>query len=108
MTPAHGIYLEKLPADTNWFFVCRNNSAQTRVNSGIAAGTTGWIKVKARRVSASEVRFAINGGAEVAITTNIPDAGDSFNVGAQHAQTGTTARSVDYDFFSLKMLGVTR
>lgn len=108
IAPAHGIYLEKLPADTNWFFVCRNNNAQTRVDSGVAATGTNWIKVKARRVSAGEVAFSINGGAEVSITSNVPDAADAFNVGAQHAATGTTARSVDYDFFSLKLLGVAR
>lgn len=108
IAPAHGVYLEKLPADTNWFFVCRNGGVQTRVNSGVAANTTAWIKIKVRRVSAAEVAFSINGGAEVSITTNIPDAADSFNIGAQHAATGTTARSVDLDFFSLKLLSVTR
>lgn len=108
IAPTHGVYLEKLPADSNWFFVCRNGGVQTRTDSGVSATTTAWIKIKMRRVSATEVRFAINGGAEVSITTNIPDASDIFNVGEQHAATGTTARSVDIDFFSLKLISVTR
>jgi hypothetical protein len=108
LTPVNGVYLEKLPADTNWFFVCRNNSLQTRVDSGVSATTTAWIKIRMRRVSAGEVRFAINGGAEIALTTNIPDPASSFNVGQQHAATGTIARSVDLDFFSLKLRPVLR
>lgn len=108
LTPTHGVYLECLPADTNWFFVCRNGGVQTRVDSGVAARVTAWVKLKFRRVSAGEVRFSINGGAEVAINTNIPDAADAFNIGQQHAATGTTARSVDFDFFSLRLLPINR
>lgn len=107
VTSAHALYLERLATDTNWFFVSRNNSAQTRTDSGVAFGT-GWLKVRMRRVGASEVAFSINGGAEVSITTNVPDAADTFVVAHHLTPTATTARTVYIDFFSLKLLAIAR
>lgn len=107
LTTTHGLYLEILPADSNYFLVTRNNSAQTRVDTGIARGTN-WAKVQARRVSATEVRFQVNGGSEVTVTTNIPDAADTLALGKQSAQTGTTARNIDIDFASIKLLPIAR
>lgn len=105
--PAHGVYLEIKPADSNYFFVARNNAAETRTDSGVARSTN-WIKIKFRRASSTDVRFSINGGAEVSITSNVPDAADALAIGRQGAQTGTTARNVDLDFISFKLLGITR
>lgn len=107
LTTTHGLYLEILPADSNYFVVCRNNSTQTRVDTGIARGTS-WIKLQIRRVSATEVRFQINGASEVTITTNVPDAADTLSFGKQSAQTGTTARNIDLDFASIKLLPIAR
>lgn len=106
-TPTHGCYLEIKPADSNYFFVCRNTGAETRTDSGVARSTN-WIKVRIRRINSSTVRFNINGGADVDITANIPDAADALGLGKQSAQTGTTARNIDIDWFSFKMLGISR
>ncbi len=105
--PAHGVYLERLATDANWFCVTRNNNAETRVNSGVAFGAT-WVKVRMRRVNAAEVRFSVNGGAETAITTTIPDALDGLMFGNQIMPTTTTARAVDIDYFSAALSPVVR
>lgn len=105
--PAHGLYLEKLATDTNWFFVARNNGVQTRVDSGVAKSTS-WIKAKMRRISATSAGFSINGGAEVVINTNAPDATDTMMPGNQITPTGTTVRDILIDFFSMKLLAVVR
>jgi hypothetical protein len=105
--PPHAVYLERLAGDANWFFVTRNNNAETRVDSGTAFDVA-WVKVRMRRVGAAEVRFAINGGAEIALTTNIPDAADGMMFGNQIIPNATTARAVDIDFFSAALLPVVR
>lgn len=107
LTTTHGVWLERLSTDTNWFFVSANGSTQTRSDSGVAFGT-GWFKVKIRRVSSSEVRFSLNGGSEVAITTNIPDAADGLNIGNQRTNTTTTTRDVLLDYFSMRLLAQSR
>jgi hypothetical protein len=107
LTQTHGCYLEVLPADANWFFVTNNGTSPHRVDSGVAQ-STGWIKIRIRRVSSTIVAFSINGGAEVQLSTNIPDAADAFDVGVCSANTSTTARVIDLDFWSLKMLPITR
>lgn len=105
--PPHCVYAERLATDANWFFVTRNNGAQTRLDSGVAFGAN-WVKVRMRRVSAGEVRFSINGNIEVAVTTTIADAYDGFVFANQIIPTTTTARSVDIDFFSAALLPVVR
>ncbi len=105
---SHGVYLELLPADSNWFFVSRSASVQTRVDSGVAARTTGWIKIKIRRIDASTVGFSINGGSEVTITSNIPPSSQLLHFGQMQVASGTTARSLDFDFFSFRLLPITR
>ena len=105
LLPAHGIYLERLAADANWFFVSRNNGVQTRVDTGVVLDLN-WVKVNFRRVSAASVGFRINNSAEVFINTNIPDAGDSFNVGLQRTPTGIIARNMKLDFFSMKSAAI--
>ena len=105
--PPHGLYLERLAADTNWFFVSRNYAVQTRIDSGIAFATS-WINVRTRRVSAGEVRFSLNGSAETAVTTNIPDPADGMVFANQIIPSSTIARIVDIDFFSAALLPVIR
>lgn len=107
LAPAHGVYLQSLPTDINWFFVCRNNNLETRVDSNIPRNIA-WVRIRMRRVSAAEVGFSINGGAEVLVTANVPDAADSMNVGMQITQTGTAVRNVDLDYFSMKLRPLVR
>ncbi len=107
LAPTAGVYLERLSTEANWFFVSRNASVQTRVDSGIVFGT-GWVKIRLRRIDASTVGYSINGGAEIVIATNAPAAATLMATGMQMVQTGTTARDVLIDFVSIKMLPVPR
>lgn len=105
--PAHGMYIEIKPADSNYFFVTRNGGTETRTDTGIARGAT-WLKCRVRRINATSVGFKLNNGAEVVHTNNIPDAADTLIFGKQHSQTGTTARNVDIDFWSYKLRPLNR
>lgn len=107
LTPAHGVWFERLSTDTNWFFVSCNASTKTRVDSGVAF-TADWFNIKMRRISSSSVGFVLNGGTEVTIGTNIPDAADGLNIGLQRAGTTTTTRDVDLDRIAYKSLPITR
>lgn len=69
--PTHGIYLEKLDADTNWFCVTRASGTQTRTDTTVPV-TTNMAKVAYTRNSAG-VMFAFNGTPVCGtMTTNIP------------------------------------
>lgn len=107
--PAHGCYLEIKPADTNYFVVTRNGGVETgtRSDTGIARGAT-WVKMRVRRITSTQVIYNINGGADIVHNANVPDAADTFNIGMQHAQSGTTARNADIDWASFRILGQTR
>ena len=50
----------------------------------------------------------INTGSEVIVTGNIPDDNDAFNTGLQLKGTTTTTRDLYIDFFSQKLLALTR
>ena len=107
LTPNHGCYFERLSTDTNWFYVITNGGASTRVDSTIAFDTS-WKILKIRRISTTQVGFTINTGSEVIVTGNIPDDNDAFNTGLQLTGTTTTKRDLYIDFFSQKLLALTR
>ena len=106
-TPLNGIYFEKLAADTNWFAVCRASSVQTRVNTG-AAFSAGWFNLKRRQISATSMGFTVNGAAEVVVDTNVPAATIAMVYGFHIVPQSANARSVDTDFFSMKIPGTVR
>lgn len=107
LTPNHGCYFERLSTDTNWFYVITNGGVSTRVDSTIAFDTS-WKILKIRRISITQVGFTINTGSEVVVTGNIPDDNDAFNTGLQLTGTTTTTRDLYIDFFSQKLLALTR
>lgn len=104
---ASGVYFEKLAADTNWFAVCRASSTQTRTDMGVAFAAD-WVKLRLRRVSATAVAFSVNGGAEIQIATNVPTTNQVLAAGFSVVPQSANARSVDVDFFSLKLAAQTR
>jgi hypothetical protein len=107
LTPTHGVYVERLAADTSYYGVSRNNSVETRTAALKAQGTV-WNKTRIRRISATQVGFTMDGGSEVTLSTNIPDAADTLNFGVQLTPTTTTARDVILDWFALKTVAITR
>lgn len=100
-----GVYLEKLAADVNWFFVTRVGGVQTRIDSTIAVTANVWIKVQMRRINGTQIGFRLATGAEVILTTNLPTISllPFFAV----MGTTTTARGLGVDFFDLQV-AVTR
>lgn len=101
----NGMYLEKLDADTNWFFVSRASSTQTRTDSGVAVGTD-WVRLRIRRTGASAIGYSLNGGAETTISTNIPTA--SLMPGLHIVNSAVASKTIDVDYFDLLITGMTR
>ncbi len=69
MNPPNGMYLQKLAADVNYFFVCRNGGVQTRVDSGVAADAN-WHSIRIKDNGAGNVQFSLDKAALVNIGTN--------------------------------------
>ena len=106
--PSRGVWLEKLTTDANWHLVCQNAGSPTRTNTGVAAGTTGWIKARFRRVTTNDYRVSINGAAEVAVTSNTPSINIPFQPGIQMVPRSANSRVLHIDFFSMLLAGMTR
>lgn len=106
-TPTDGVYFERLAADTSWFGVSRASSVETRT-AALATFDTNWIKLRIRRIDASTVGFAVNGGAETTLTTDIPAGATDLVIGLHIMPTAGVTRFVYLDFFSLKLLAQTR
>ena len=108
VTPAHSVHIERLAADTSFFGVSRNGGTETRT-AALVAHDTNFHKFRIRRISSTQVGFTVDGGSEVTITSsNIPDAADGLKPHLQVVPTTTTARDIEADFISLKMLAITR
>jgi len=106
-TPSHAIYFEKLAADTNLFAVCRFSGTQTRVDTGVASAAE-WFTLRRRQISATSMGFRVNGAAEVVVDTNVPAAATAMVYGFHIVPQSANARSVDADFFSMKIPGLVR
>lgn len=106
-TPTNGAYFEKLAADTNWFGVGRVGGVQTRTDTGVAMSVN-WFRLKMRRASNTVVAFSVNGGAEVLVSSNAPLAANTMVFGFQIIPTTANARTVNVDFFSMKLTAQAR
>jgi hypothetical protein len=71
--PTNGIYFQKLPGDTNYFCVCRNGGAETRVDSGVAVDT-GYHNFRAVKGPTTSVGFYIDAILVATITASVPQA----------------------------------
>ena len=104
--PASGLYLEKLFADTAWFGVSRNASAETRTTTGSTVTANTWHRVRTRRISGTQVGVTLDGGTEVLFTTNLP------NVALQPfcsiANNVATLKSMDIDYADITVTGLSR
>jgi hypothetical protein len=103
--PTDGIYFEKLAADTAWFAVCRNASAQTRNVTGVNTDANFHRFEIVRRGAA--VMFYIDGALVSTISTsNVPNAAQS--IVAQVGNNVAVEKFIDIDFFDLAVYGMTR
>lgn len=103
--PIHGIYLEKLDGDTNWFCVTRDTSVETRVDSTVAVSTNFATFAYSR--NSSGVQFSINNTNVCSVmTATIPTT--FLNPLTQIVTSAAAAKTIDVDYFQLKLLGLTR
>lgn len=102
--PDDGIFLEKVYADTQWFAVTRASASQTR--TVLATCDTGWHRLRIRRIDASTIGFVLDDGGEVLHTTSIPTVG--FTPFMQIVNQSAASKTVDYDYFSLAISGLSR
>ncbi len=105
VTPANGIYFEKLGADTNWFAVTMKATTPTRTDTGIATSTS-WIKMSYKRV-ASGVEFYLN---NVLVATHAEATLPTVFLNPQYHiyNLEALAKSMQIDYFQLDITGITR
>ena len=101
----NAIALVKAYANTNWHYLTRAASVGTSVDTGVAI-TTGWFKIRIRRVDATTIGFTINNGTELTTTSNIPTAA-IYTTAEVNVNTAAN-KSLDLDFFGLAVTGFSR
>lgn len=103
--PANGVYVEKLFADTNWFFVVRAATVETRVDSGILISAQ-FVKFKINR-RVGDVQFIVNDVLVATLPlTNMPTA--FLNPEVLITNNAAAAKTIDIDYFEFNIRGVTR
>ncbi len=104
--PSHGIYFEKLAADTNWFAVTRSSSVQTRTDTGVAYADATFVRFRIRReTSGGNILFSVNAGTDISHSANIPTA--ALHPFAMERTTEAVAKTLDFHRFYLKVTGIT-
>jgi len=103
--PTHGIFIEKLAADTQWFGVTRAASVQTRT-AALATVDTAWHRFRIRRVNGTTIGFTLDAGTELTLTATIPTA--ALNVYLAIINSAAAAKTIDIDYFELTITGLTR
>lgn len=104
ITPAQGIYFEKLGPDTNWFCVSRSASVETRTDSGIAVNTS--FNTFSYTRSSSQIEYFINNSLVCTITTNLPSSSLNPTVALQNLDAAS--KTVDFDYFQMRIMGLVR
>jgi hypothetical protein len=118
--PQDGCYLERLAADTNWFFVViAGGVAQPRVDSGVAAfpsGAAAWTQMRVRRFTRAgvdTVAFWVANAAGVnkgtaEIATGLPVAGTALAPAAQVITADNAAKTLQIDRAVVREHGLVR
>jgi hypothetical protein len=106
-TLTSGAYLEKLAADTNWFYVVRNASTDTRVDTGASAtGAAAWARVNIKKYTTLHVGMSLNGLVDEILVTNRPTAA---LIPCFYVANATTAnKTLDVDYARLALGGLAR
>lgn len=102
-TPTNGVYVEREAADTAWFANVRSAGVSARTTTAVSVAASTWFKFRLRRISDTSWGFTVNGGTEIVVTTGVPAAATMVTPGLIITPTTTTARSVDIDFFSMRL-----
>lgn len=102
--PTHGIYFEKLGADTNYFCVTRAGGVETRTDTGIAFNTN--FNTSFINRNSSGVMFYLNDALVCTHTTNIPTT--FVNPFIYITNLAAVDKSMDADYFEFRLYGLTR
>jgi hypothetical protein len=105
--PTNGCYIEKLVGDTNWFFVTRAASTETRADSGVAAAAATWVRFRIR-LSGTTVYFSIDGGSETSQATNVPATSVEVQPAIILIPAEAVAKTLDLDYARLQITGLSR
>jgi hypothetical protein len=92
--------------NTNLTFAT-NDASNYAISSGVAAGTT-YNTFRIRSIVAGALQMSINGGSFIAVDTSSITTTGIFIPFFYIATRTTTSKSIDVDFFSMKMQGVAR
>lgn len=103
--PDHGIFIEKLGGDTNWFCVTRSATVQTRTDTTIAVDTNFHSFTYTR--NSSGVQFSIDGVNVCGVmTTNIPTT--FIGPTLQMVNLAAANKQYDIDYYQLQIFGLVR
>lgn len=103
--PTHGIYIEKLDADTNWFCVTRAGGVQTRTDSTVAVDTNYHTFTITR--TSSGVVFSIDNTSVCGThTTNIPTT--FIDPVVYIINSAAASKTATIDYFQLRIYGIVR
>ena len=103
----HAIYFEKLDTDTTWWCVCRNDTLQTRIDTGITVVEGDWYKLEMVKRE-NQVDFKINRTLVASIDTNIPDNSDLMQFGNHLIAAVTGNHEIEIDYFSAILRTINR
>lgn len=96
--PTGGVYFERLSTDTSWFGVCRDVATQTRTAAIISQDTL-YHNFQIQRLNSTNMRFIIDHGAPVDVSTNVIADATNVTPFLQIIPTTNTARSLRIDSF---------
>lgn len=103
--PTHGIYIEKLDADTNWFCVTRAGGVQTRTDSTVAVDTNFHTFTYTR--TSSGVVFSIDSTSVCGThTTNIPTT--FIDPVVFIINSAAASKTVTIDYYQQRIYGLVR
>ncbi|MCI0706044.1 MAG: hypothetical protein L0Y80_00985 [Ignavibacteriae bacterium] len=101
--PNNGIYFKN--EGGNWIAVTRNDATSTTTDTGVGQSVS-YKQFKIVVESSSSVKFYIDGNLEATHTTNIPN-GIGYALFSIRSAGGGT-RSMDIDYFQMRMTGLNR
>ena len=102
--PTNGIYFESDPVGGNWFRVTKVDASVTRIDTTFALAA--WVKLRVRRIDATNIGFTVYPNAEQLNTTNIPVV--VLSPGFQLVPQIAVIQKLDVDYSDLLITGMTR
>jgi hypothetical protein len=103
--PVDGVYFRSQNGE-NWFCVCRKNSVETAIDSGIPVSINFHVFDIEVSADGSNATFKINSAVAGTVNTNIPTGSGretSFGAGVTRSSNSNYAAALDIDFLYLRI-----